>query len=57
MPVEYKQGPIYFHAVQSKKFRNEYDRIFAKKVDKPAPKAVKKKAKKSKPVKSVIDNC
>ncbi len=31
MPVESRQLPLYFHAVQSNKYRDEYDRIFGKK--------------------------
>lgn len=34
MPVESRQGPIYFHSVQNQKFRQGWDRIFGKK-DKP----------------------
>lgn len=28
MGIESRQGPIYFHPVESEKFRSEYDRIF-----------------------------
>lgn len=50
MPVESRQGPIYFHAVQNSKFRKNYDSIFRKKEDKPAQKTGSKpvKAKKTK---------
>jgi hypothetical protein len=31
MPVESRQGPIYFHSVQNKKYRKNWDAIFGKK--------------------------
>jgi len=37
MPVEYRQGPIYFHAVRSNKFRKNYDEIFRKKKEVKTP--------------------
>lgn len=54
MPVEYRQGPIYFHSVQSNKFRSEYDRIFGKKTKPAATKPVKKTKAKQKARKDAV---
>ena len=47
MPIESRQGPIYFHAIQNDKYRSEHDRIFGKKdkVVVSKPKAKKKPKK------------
>ncbi len=43
MPLENRQGPIFFHSVQNKKYRKNWDAIFGKKPSveiKPAPEPV-----------------
>lgn len=58
MPVESRQGPIYFHSVQNKKYRNNWDAIFGKKSPaetKPAPEPVVEADEEIQPDASVND--
>ena len=58
MPVESRQGPIYFHSVQNKKYRNNWDAIFGKKPKvetKPAPEPVVEADEEIQPDASVND--
>lgn len=53
MPIESRQGPLYFHAVQNDKYRKNFDKIFRKKAKKPK---MSNKPKTSSDTQQQVDN-